>query len=199
MVNISCTGHRAFTAPATRVYVDFTFLQGEPTLFNSSQQHTGAATTPDQIWYAYTSDFITFTEAKPYIILNGTPVIDLTFLPLGGNEYIRYIKNETVTKVWAEYTNGGIFGSWQRLTADNTYVISDIAEGPLAFWDNQVANKAHIFLDLYISEKGYAAFETGNVRAGTLTRSSTNIPKLLKHGTVLPVNQAQYNRLTTLL
>ncbi|KAF8909914.1 hypothetical protein CPB85DRAFT_712218 [Mucidula mucida] len=102
-------------------------------------QHTGSATTLDQIFYAYTTDFQTFTTAQPYIAVSGTPVIDLTFLPMDttGQSYARFIKNETTLTVWEERSTAGLFGTWKRVGSQN-YITNVVSEGPLVFWDNQV-------------------------------------------------------------
>lgn len=99
--------------------------------------------------YSYTTDFVTFTTAQPYIALAGTPVIDLTILPLGGNSYARFIKNETVLRVWEERSTTGLFGTWTRVGGSSAYITSLVSEGPLTFQDNQVAGLVHTFLDEY--------------------------------------------------
>ncbi len=51
------------------------------------------------------------SEATDYIVVPGTPIIDLTILPLSDGEYIRFIKNETVLRIWSERSSGGLFGT----------------------------------------------------------------------------------------
>ncbi len=106
----------------------------------------------DQIFYAYTTDFQTFTTAQPYIAVSGTPVIDLTFLPMDttGQSYARFIKNETTLTVWEERSTAGLFGTWKRVGSQN-YITNVVSEGPLVFWDNQVEDRAYLFLDEYVT------------------------------------------------
>lgn len=77
-------------------------------------------------------------------------MIDLTILPLGTTgEYSRFIKNETALRVWEEHTTGGLFGTWTRVGGSTAYVVGVVDEGPLAFLDNTVANRVHLFVDEY--------------------------------------------------
>lgn len=102
--------------------------------------------------YAYTTDFVTFTAAQPYIALSGTPVIDLDILPLGGNSYARFIKNETVLRVWEERSTTGLFGTWTRVGGSSAYITNLVSEGPLSFQDNSVSGLVHVFVDEYGSD-----------------------------------------------
>lgn len=111
-------------------------------------QHTGAASL-DQIFYSYTTDFVTFTTAQPYIAISGVPVIDLTFLPLGGTSYARFIKNENALRVWEERSTTGLFGTWTRVGSSTTWISNVVSEGPLTFQNNQVAGLVHTFVDEY--------------------------------------------------
>ncbi len=98
-------------------------------------QYIGTVT-EDRIVSAYTSDFRTFTEATDYIVVPRTPIIDLTILPLSDGEYIRFIKNETVLRIWSERSSGGLFGTWTKI--GDGYVNPYVTEGLLAFHDNEV-------------------------------------------------------------
>ncbi|KAF8069970.1 family 43 glycoside hydrolase [Lyophyllum atratum] len=162
----------------------------------SDTAHTGAASL-DQIWYSHTTDFITFTTPQIYITISGTPVIDLTILPLGGTSYARFIKNENVLRVWEERSTNGLFGTWTRVGSSTSYLTNLVTEGPLTFQDNTVANRVYTFLDEYGGDstaKGYVPFFTDNISGGAWTQASTaSFPKNVKHGVVKPVTQAQYN------
>ncbi|KAK0435579.1 putative arabinosidase [Desarmillaria tabescens] len=155
--------------------------------------HTGTAT-EDRIVSAYTSDFRTFTEAMDYIVIPGTPIIDLTILPLSDGEYIRFIKNETVLRVWAEHSNGGLFGTWTKI--GDGYVNPYVTEGPLAFHDNEVEGRIHLWLDEYGTDTrvyGYVPQYTDDGGVTWVNGDRSNFPALMKHGVVVPVNQTQYD------
>ncbi|KAK1228485.1 hypothetical protein PQX77_008464 [Marasmius sp. AFHP31] len=152
-----------------------------------SFQHTGTASR-DQIWYAHTNDFRTFTAAQIYIAAS-VPVIDLTILPLGGSSYARFIKDENVNRIYQENSNNGLFGTWTRVGN----VIANVGtEGPLVFQDNQTPSTVRVFVDAYNSQKQYIPFHTTNITSGSWIADS-GLPPLLKHGVVKPVTQAQYN------
>ncbi|KAK0434856.1 uncharacterized protein EV420DRAFT_1680322 [Desarmillaria tabescens] len=103
------------------------------------------------------------------------PIIDLTILPLSDGEYIRFIKNETVLHVWAERSNGGLFGTWTKI--GDGYVNPYVTEGPLAFHDNE----------------GYVPQYTDDGGVTWVNGDRSNFPALTKHGVVVPVNQTQYD------
>ncbi|KAH8831833.1 glycoside hydrolase family 43 protein [Flagelloscypha sp. PMI_526] len=158
----------------------------------SDTNHTGAAT-PDQIMYAHTTDFKTFTPAQPYIALSGRPVIDLDILSLGGNSYARFIKDENQLRVWEERSTTGLWGTWSQVGG---WMVDEVSEGPLSFKDNVTPGLVHSFLDLYVSAGGYVPFKTTNIDSGSWTKDSTDaFPALTKHGVVKPVTQAEYDRI----
>ncbi|KAG7095761.1 hypothetical protein E1B28_006466 [Marasmius oreades] len=158
----------------------------------SDTAHTGTATR-DQIMYAYTNDFRTFTAAQPYIAASW-PVIDLTILSLGGSSYARFVKDETINRIYEERSNNGLFGTWTRVGGSSAVITTTTTEGPLVFQDNRTPGLVHLFLDAYTTAAGYVPFQTNNIDQGPWTASSTSgFPTLLKHGVVKPVNQAQYN------
>ncbi|KAL0067438.1 hypothetical protein AAF712_005425 [Marasmius tenuissimus] len=154
----------------------------------SDTTHSGTAS-QDQIWYAYTNDFRTFTTPQVYIG-GSIPVIDLTILPLGGNKFARFYKDETVSRIPEEISNNGLFGTWTRVGSG--YITNTGTEGPLVFQDNQNSNTVHLFVDDYNNAKGYIAYQTNNITSGSWTTAS-GLPALVKHGVVKPVTQAQYN------
>lgn len=155
----------------------------------SDPNHTG---TPSAIKmrYAYTKDFKTFSKPADYIDRSPISTIDLEFLPLGGNTYARFMKDETAKNVYTEISTNGLFGTWTRPGGANA-VIANNVEGPAVFWDNQVSGKAHLLLDFYGGD-GYRPFESTNVQGGKWTASDQSAwPQNLRHGSVLPVTSAQ--------
>ncbi|KAJ8083007.1 hypothetical protein PM082_008868 [Marasmius tenuissimus] len=159
-------------------------------LFDESDtEHTGTATN-DQIMYAHTNDFRTFTAAETYIA-EDFPVIDLTILPLGGNSYARFTKDENVLRIYQEMSTDGLFGSWSRV---GEFITNTVTEGPLVFEDNQEPGLVHLFMDAYTTAGGYIPYQTTDINSGSWTAGSvSSLPALLKHGVVKPVNQEQYD------
>ncbi|KAI1137488.1 glycoside hydrolase family 43 protein [Hypoxylon sp. FL0543] len=156
----------------------------------SDTQHTGTATL-DKIRYATTKDFTTFSEPNDYLALSDTPLIDQEFQYLGTpGAFARFFKNETTQQVVQEVTTGGLFGTWTRVG----YASTDVPrEGPASFADNVTPGLYHLFLDDYTQ---YVPYQTSNIRSAGYTRSSTSgFPTGLKHGSVTPLTQEEYDAL----
>ncbi|KUI65416.1 hypothetical protein VM1G_00093 [Cytospora mali] len=151
--------------------------------------HTGTATL-DQIRYATTADFVTFSAPATYLALADTPLIDQEFQYLGAaGAYARFLKNETVNQVYQERTAGGLFGEWTRVEG---YVSDESPlEGPAAFADNVTPGLYHLLLDDY-SE--YIPFQSSDIGSGVWTKSDTSaFPSGLRHGSVTPLTQEEYD------
>lgn len=161
----------------------------------SDPQHTGAPSNI-RIRYAYTSDFTTFSAPQTYIDKNPTNIIDLTFLPIPGNNnqsFLRFMKDETKKTVFVETSTTGLFGTWTRPGGQDAIIQSGV-EGPAVYWDNQVPGRAHLLLDFYGAD-GYRPFVSENPanNGGAWTGSSRGSwPANLRHGSVLPVNATLY-------
>lgn len=94
--------------------------------------------------------------------------------------------------MFVEYTTAGLFGTWTRAGGSSGTITSGV-EGPAGYWDNQVSGKVHVLLDFYGSD-GYRPYESTNPDGNAWNASArTAFPKNLRHGAVLPVNQALYN------
>jgi hypothetical protein len=78
----------------------------------------------DKIYYSYTSDFKSFTDPQQYIALpNNVGIIDLTMHPTGvENEYVRFFKDESVSKCRGQVSKNGIFGDWSDIGSSTEYV-----------------------------------------------------------------------------
>ena len=89
----------------------------------SDSQHSGDPDT-DKIYYSYTSDFYSFTDPQEYIALpNNVGIIDLTMHPTGNdNEYVRFFKDESVSKCRGQVSTNGIFGDWSDIGSSTEYV-----------------------------------------------------------------------------
>ncbi|GKT97452.1 glycoside hydrolase family 43 [Colletotrichum tofieldiae] len=145
--------------------------------------HTGTATL-DRIRYTATKDFVTFSPARDYVALANTPLIDQEF---------QYLGTPGHTRVYQEVTSDGIFGTWKRIPG---YVRNESPrEGPASFADNTTPGLYHLLLDDYTQ---YVPFQANNIQSPSWQTSSTSgFPKGLKHGSVTPLTQAEWNALNS--
>ncbi|KAI0547817.1 glycoside hydrolase family 43 protein [Xylaria curta] len=155
---------------------------------SSDTAHTGTASL-DRIRYATTRDFTTFSAPQDYVALSDTPLIDQEFLRTGTNSFTRFLKNETVNQVYQENTTGGLFGTWTRVPG---YLRPESPlEGPAAFADNATPGLYHVWLDNYTQ---YVPYQTADLQNPSWSASSTSgFPAGLKHGSVTPLTQQEYD------
>lgn len=160
--------------------------------------HTGG--TYNKMMYATTRDFHTFSEPKVWVD-PGYSVIDSTVIEHDGM-YHRFTKDE---RDISSSTPGSKFVIQQKSASltnlDYSFVGDCIGkgamrqgEGPLVFKSN-TEDKWYLFIDEF-GGRGYIPFETTDLTSGQWTASTGySLPKRPRHGTVLPVTQAEYDRL----
>lgn len=161
--------------------------------------HTGNSY--NRMMFATTRDFRTFSQARVWHD-PGHSVIDSTLIEHGGT-YYRFTKDERD----ASSTNPcGKFIVAERSTdiLDRSYdLVADCigrgslarGEGPAVFKSN-TENRWYLFIDEF-GGRGYVPFETTDLSSGRWTMSSNvDLPASPRHGTVLPVTQAELDRLT---
>jgi beta-xylosidase len=160
--------------------------------------HTGS--TYNKMLYATTKDFRTFSEPKVWDD-PGYSVIDSTVVKYKGT-YYRYTKDErdpTSSSPCAKFITGEKSTS---LTSTKYDLVADCigsgamdrGEGPTVFKSN-TEKKWYLFIDEY-GGRGYVPFETTDLDSGRWTPSTNyQLPASPRHGTVLPVTQAEYDRL----
>ncbi|HEX8629003.1 MAG TPA: immunoglobulin-like domain-containing protein, partial [Catenuloplanes sp.] len=165
--------------------------------------------THQKMMYATTRDFHTFSEAKPYITRNSKgeekAIIDTTMIQ-HGDTYYRYTKDETRGEQYSEMVfqqkGDGVLGTFENIGQHGTPLPRNAqggrlfgAEGPTIYKSN-TEEKWYLLLDDY-SGSGYKAFETTNLDAGDkwVPSTGTQLPRAPRHGTVLPVTQAEYDRI----
>lgn len=153
----------------------------------SDTAHTGTATL-NRIRYATTKDFTAFSEPQDYAAFSDTPVIDQEFQYLGvPGSFARFMKNETTQQVFKEITSDGLFGTWTH----TGYATTDIPrEGPASFADNVTPGVYHLLLDDYTQ---YIPYQTANIESGYTNSSTSDFPTGLKHGSVTPLTQEEYD------
>lgn len=159
--------------------------------------HDGNPVTEHVIRTASTTDFKTFTTPETYLHTPGYPVIDQEFQKIDGedNSFARFIKNESNARVYQEISTDGIFGTWTRVGGTEGYVTDQGREGPASFRDNQDSSKYHLWLDNYGYQGGgrYEPYSTTNIKQGGYAADSMDgFPTNLRHGSVIPVTQSQY-------
>ncbi|KAF4556488.1 Hypothetical protein D9617_1g083660 [Elsinoe fawcettii] len=159
----------------------------------SDPQHTGAPG-PTVMRYAYTRDFVTFGEPGTYVDYSPTNVIDLNILPLGGDRYARFLKNESSPRVFYETTDGGLFGTWTRPGGPGSIVRAG-TEGPTSYFDNEDPTKAYVLLDYYGSD-GYRPFVNTDLSTNNwVDADRSQFPSNRRHGSVIGIDQRAYDAL----
>ncbi|GAA4046071.1 family 43 glycosylhydrolase [Streptomyces shaanxiensis] len=160
--------------------------------------HTGS--TYNKMLYATTKDFRTFSEPKVWDD-PGYSVIDSTVVQHKGT-YYRYTKDER--------DPGSSSPCSKFITAEKSTSLTDTSydfvadcigsgamergEGPTVFKSN-TEEKWYLFIDEY-GGRGYVPFETTDLDSGKWTPSTDyQLPASPRHGTVIPVTQAEYDRL----
>ncbi|MFC3897877.1 family 43 glycosylhydrolase [Lentzea rhizosphaerae] len=166
--------------------------------------HTGDSY--NRMMYSTTRDFVTFSPAKVWID-PGYSVIDSTIIEDNGTFY-RYTKDErnnTSTTPCSKFITAE--KSTDLLNPKYDFVAECIGkatatspglsagEGPTGFKSN-TENKWYLFIDEF-GGRGYVPFETTDLASGKWTMSTgAKLPASPRHGTVLPVTQAELTRLT---
>ncbi|RPF31289.1 family 43 glycosylhydrolase [Streptomyces sp. TLI_185] len=176
--------------------------RGEYVVFWASKLYDNAEHSGDtynRMMYATTRDFYTFSEPKVWID-RGYSVIDSTMIQHDGT-YYRLSKDERNntsstpnSKFIFEEKSDSILGSWDPVAEGIGKGAMSAAEGPLVFKSN-TEDKWYAFLDEF-GGRGYIPFETTDLASGNWTPSTGyDLPAKPRHGTVLPVTQAEYDRL----
>lgn len=151
----------------------------------------------ERVYRAYTKDFKTFTEAEIYID-EPQSAID-TCIIKEGDTYYRFTKDEThkaVTMMKSKSLSRG----WEDVA---TYTINGAAgntvfgfEGPTIF-KYHGENKWCLLLDNYAKHEGYKPFITEDLDKGEfVSPADFKFDMIFRHGTVMPITDEEYTRLT---
>ncbi|MEK8225787.1 Ig-like domain-containing protein [Oerskovia sp. M15] len=164
-----------------------------------------AASTYNRMMYTTTRDFYTFTDPQVWVD-PGYSVIDSTVVEHDG-EFYRFTKDErnnTSTTPCSKFVLGEKSSELRSLSYD---FITDCigkanslgaginqGEGPTIFKSN-TEEKWYLFIDEF-GGRGYVPFETTDLDADEWKMSTGyEMPSRPRHGTVLPVTQAEYDTL----
>ncbi|MFG2730256.1 family 43 glycosylhydrolase [Streptomyces canus] len=176
---------------------------GEYVVFWASKLYDNEAHSGDtynRMMYATTRDFYTFSEPKVWID-RGYSVIDSTMIQNNGT-YYRLSKDERNNSsstpnskfIFEEKSDSILNPSWTAVAEGIGKGAMNAAEGPLVFKSN-TEEKWYAFLDEF-GGRGYIPFETTDLDSGSWTPvAGYDLPAKPRHGTVLPVTQAEYDRL----
>ncbi|WP_458243021.1 family 43 glycosylhydrolase [Streptomyces sp. MAI_2237] len=161
-------------------------------------EHTGDQY--NRMMYATTKDFRTFSAPKVWDD-PGYSVIDSTVVKYK-DTYYRYTKDERNPSSDSPCSKFITAEKSTSLTSARYDFVSDCigsgsiarGEGPTVFRSN-TEKKWYLFIDEY-GERGYVPFETTDLDSGKWTMSKDyQLPASPRHGTVMPVTQAEYDRL----
>ena len=169
-------------------------------------QHTG--TSHQRMLYATTRDFVTFGGAGVWHD-PGHSVIDSTVIR-HQDAYHRFTKDERSQSpsvpcgkfITQERSADLLDTSWDPVAtcigrATGTSPGLSRGEGPAVFKSN-TEEKWYLFIDEF-GGRGYVPFETTDLSSGRWTMSAGyDLPSSPRHGTVLPVTRAEYDRLSAL-
>lgn len=172
-----------------------------------------------RMMYATTRDFVTFSDPQPWIDVKrgtGRGMIDATVVK-DGDTFYRVVKDEASmtprqeksTDLRATVTGGlpttSSTPGWQ-LVKERVGVgqpnpwggTFTNGEGPTVFRDNEDPDRWYLLIDQpsYHGGQGYLAFTTDDIGSASWTSVPTaDLPSSPRHGTVIPVTQAELDAL----
>ncbi|MFE9747189.1 OmpL47-type beta-barrel domain-containing protein [Saccharothrix saharensis] len=175
-------------------------------------------TSYNRMMYATTRDFRTFSEAKPWVDVKrgtGLGMIDATVVR-DGDTFYRFIKDEASMTVRQEKSTdlmATVTGTLPTTTSSPWSLVRERigvgqpnpwggtftgGEGPTVFRDNAVPGRWHMLIDQpsYHGGQGYLAFRTDDIASGVWTSvPGAALPRSPRHGTVIPISQAELDAL----
>lgn len=145
-----------------------------------------------RIYRSYTKDFKTFSAPELYIE-EPNAVIDTTIIDHEGT-YYRFTKNEAKSSITMQECTS-LSGDWKDVANYNLGSMTGY-EGPTIYKLNG-KNEWCLLLDYFSKSKGYKPFVTTDITKGEFTADSDfSFDGTYRHGTVMPITQAEYERLT---
>jgi len=168
----------------------------------------------NRMMYATTRDFVTFSEARPWVDVKrgtGRGMIDATVVR-DGSTFYRFIKDEASMTVRQERSTdlkAVVTRTLPTTTSSPWSLVKEKigvgepnpwggtftnGEGPTVFRDNEVPGRWYMLIDQpsYHGGQGYLAFRTDDIASGIWTAvAGAELPSSPRHGTVLPVTQAE--------
>lgn len=93
-------------------------------------------------------------------------------------------------------STNGLFGDWT--TVNGAIEDSSGYEAPYAFWDNVDNRRAYLLCDKVGSDAGIHAWMSTDANSLTFAVNNTHNLAFMRHLSVLPVTQDQYDALSAL-
>jgi Glycosyl hydrolases family 43 len=152
-----------------------------------------------RIWAAWTKDFRAFSE--PFIYIEKpTTVIDTDIVRGEDGRYYRFTKDEKFKAITMEVSDN-LMGPWNDVAGFSLASLVGY-EGPQCFLLEPAAPDKPptwcLLLDYYSKRAGYQPFLNHDLASGQFTPASDfSFPFRFRHGSVLPVTAAEYERLQT--
>jgi len=151
-----------------------------------------------RIWAAWTRDFVTFGE--PFIYIEKPwDVIDTTIVREAGQFY-RFSKDEEFKAITME-ASAGLMEAW---TTKTHFSLSKLTgyEGPSCYQIKPATDAKPatwcLILDQYSKGTGYQPFVTEDLSQGQFVLGQEfRFPFHFRHGSVLPISEAEYQRLVS--
>lgn len=149
-----------------------------------------------RIWGARTQDFESFGEPFVYIE-KPTTIIDTTIVYDDG-KYYRFTKDEQFKAISME-TGDSITGTWSDVPEFSLAKLTGY-EGPACFQlkarsDDEAADWC-LIIDHYARGRGYIPFVTRELAGGQFEEAAGfDFPFRFRHGSVLTLSEAEYERL----
>jgi alpha-L-arabinofuranosidase len=149
-----------------------------------------------RIWAARTRDFQTFS--KPFIYIDKAGHVIDTDIVREGSNYYRFSKDEQFKAITMEVSDQ-LMGPWQDVTnfslaklqgyeGPECYQLKPATDGKPATWC--------LLLDYYSKGEGYKPFLTAELSKGQFAAGeSFDFPFRFRHGSILPVRAAEFDRL----
>ena len=150
-----------------------------------------------RIWAAHTQDFKSFGEPFVYIEKPNT-VIDTSIVRENGS-YYRFTKDEKYKAITME-TSANLMEGWQDVEGFSLAKLTGY-EGPTCFMiqpaEGEQPAQWCLLLDWYSRGRGYQSYETDHLSEGNFIKATPmKFPfHPVRHGTVLPITQAEKARL----
>ena len=145
-----------------------------------------------RIYIAKTRDFYTFTTPEIWID-RPVNVIDATTIKYNGTIY-RFSKDETHSNILIDTSTQLLHSSYQELPSTSVGLNQQGVEGPAIFKFNG-ENKWGLLLDNY-GGGGYFPMVSTDIASGVfrkLDSTEYKLPPGPRHGTVMPITQAEYD------
>ncbi|MFT4177290.1 MAG: glycoside hydrolase family 43 protein [Luteolibacter sp.] len=153
--------------------------------------------TKQRIYGAWTTDFKTFSPPFVYIE-KPTTIIDTSIVQGDDGKYYRFTKDEKFKAITMEVSDS-VTGTWKEIPDFSLAQLKGY-EGPTCFQLKPAENGKPatwcLMLDAYQKRGGYHPFVTDNLASGNFTAGEGfSFPFLFRHGSVLSLSTAEYDRL----